>query len=276
MLRLASKLSATFFLSGNPLIQDNSLLRLDVLLVERKLAKSRTHAKKLITENKVTVSQDGITPKALKPSLLVDSHAQIDVAKHHEDTYVSRAGLKLEAGLRHASINVNSAVCLDIGQSTGGFTDCLLQHKAAHVVGVEVGHSQLNSTLKADSRVTCIEGCNARNLNSSSFVGSDYSLFNIAVMDVSFISQTLIIPNIANLLTDGAWFVSLVKPQFEVGKAGIGKGGIVKNTALYDDVRAAIITCVKNNGFDVHDYISSPIVGGDGNKEFLLVARKQK
>lgn len=249
--------------------------RLDIILVERKLAKSRTHAKKLIVEGKVSVLLNGIASTSLKPSTPVEHDALIEVVKHQEDTYVSRAGLKLEAALDHMSINTRQAICLDVGQSTGGFTDCLLKHGAEHVVGIEVGHSQLNGLLKDDKRVTCIEGCNARYLNDKSLVDSKYSQFNIAVMDVSFISQTLIIPNIAPFITDNGWFVSLVKPQFEVGKAGIGKGGIVKNSALYDKVKTDIIGCVSEHGFKVRDYIASPIDGGDGNKEFLLMAQKR-
>ncbi len=248
--------------------------RLDSLLVQKNLATSRTQAQKMIAAGQVEAFSSGqwITPT--KPSQKFDEAIELKVTPGEEQKYVSRAGLKLEGALQTVQIDVTNSTVLDIGQSTGGFTDCLLKQGAGLVVGIDVGHDQLSPTLKQDERVVCLEGINARDLPTDQLLSHSPRGFDLVVMDVSFISQTLILPGIPSLLRPGGRLVSLVKPQFEVGRDGIGKGGLVRDAALYPQVRHKICEQVSSLGLRVENYLDSVIEGGDGNREFFLVAGK--
>ena len=250
--------------------------RLDVLLVDQSLAQSRTHAQKLISAGRVKIQIGNQWKVITKPSFKAEGSEPIEVEAHEEDKFVSRGGLKLEGALKDNNIEVNDFIGLDVGCSTGGFTDCLLQSGAKHVVGVEVGHDQLAPKLKDDDRVTLYEGINARELDPELVLPhtDDKQGFDIIVMDVSFISQIKILPALAPVMKQGGHLVSLVKPQFEVGKDGIGKGGIVKDPSLYDKVEENIRQCCNELGLTVKNYTNSPIKGGDGNREFLIWATK--
>jgi len=250
--------------------------RLDVLLVDQSLAQSRTHAQKLISAGRVKIQIGNQWKVITKPSFKAEGSEPIEVEAHEEDKFVSRGGLKLEGALKDNNIEVNDFIGLDVGCSTGGFTDCLLQSGAKHVVGVEVGHDQLAPKLKDDDRVTLYEGINARELDPELVLPhtDDKQGFDIIVMDVSFISQIKILPALAPVMKQGGHLVSLVKPQFEVGKDGIGKGGIVKDPSLYDKVEENIRQCCTELGLTVKNYTNSPIKGGDGNREFLIWATK--
>lgn len=257
------------------------LERLDKILVDRGFAASRTQAQRLISAGAVRARLQGQWLALHKPSMKISPEAILETSTIDELRYVSRAGLKLELALQHlqnlalwsAPIPLVSANILDIGQSTGGFTDCALQSGAATVVGVDVGHNQLAAALREDARVTCLEGINARELPASL---RDYAPdgFDVVLMDVSFISQRLVIPSLVAYLKDGGWLLSLVKPQFEVGQDGIGKGGIVKNAKLYDLVQKDISACLAEFGLKVSVYFESGIQGSDGNREFFVLAQK--
>ena len=179
----------------------------------------------------------------------------------------AEGGLKLEGALDVTGLEVRGRRCLDVGQSTGGFTHCLLQRGAAHVTGVDVGHGQLHPTLAADARVRCIEGVNARHLSADILGSAD---FECIVGDVSFISLTLIFPALAPLLADGGHVLMLVKPQFELQPGEIGKGGVVRDAALYAKVRQKIEDACAQQGWSVLHWLPSPICGGDGNREFFI------
>jgi len=189
---------------------------------------------------------------------------------------VSRGGLKLEGALRHTGLDVTGAVCLDVGQSTGGFTDCLLQHGASLVVGVDVGQGQLHERLRIDPRVLAIEQCNARELSAERLVtaGGPQAAgpFDCVVGDLSFISQTLVWPALLPLLKPNGHLLMLVKPQFELQPEHIGKGGLVKDVALYARVEQRIAQACQGNGLTQRDYFESTITGGDGNREFFVWA----
>ena len=242
-------------------------MRADVLLVERGLAPSRTAAQRLIAAGHVFAS-DGAAKVALtKPSATVHDDAQLEIEASELGRYVSRGGLKLEGAIKHVALDVKDVRCLDVGQSTGGFTDCLLQRGAAHVVGVDVGHDQLHATIRGDARVTCIESVNARTLQD---VGEP---FDLIVADVSFISVTKVLPQWPALLLAGGRVLSLVKPQFEVGADKLARGGIVRDESLYAVVETDICKACTDAGLSVIDYFDSPITGGDGNREFFVYAK---
>jgi len=236
--------------------------RLDRLLVERGLAESREKAQALIMAGEVLVKGQ----KALKPGHTVDADSRIEVTARPR--YVSRGGLKLAAALDGFGIDVAGLICLDTGSSTGGFTDCLLRRGAARVHAVDVGSGQLDWKLRNDPRVAVHEGINARHLRFED-IGERVEL---ATIDVSFISVTLILPAVVSLLRDSGRMVILVKPQFEVGKGQVGKGGIVRRPELHREACARVDQAVRNLGFAT-DIMDSPILGAEGNKEFLLYAR---
>ena len=235
--------------------------RLDRLLVERGLAESREKAQALIMAGGVLVNGQ----KAMKPGHSVDVASQIEITG--KAPYVSRGGLKLAAALESFGINANGLVCLDTGSSTGGFTDCLLQHGAARVHAVDVGAGQLDWKLRTDPRVVLHEGLNARHLRFED-IGEPVEL---ATLDVSFISVTLILPAVVPILRPEGAMVILVKPQFEVGKGQVGKGGIVRSPELHREACVRVETAVKSHGFAT-TVMESPILGAEGNKEFLLYA----
>ena len=235
--------------------------RLDRLMVERGLAESREKAQALIMAGEVLVNGQ----KASKPGHTVDADCIIDVLAR--PPYVSRGGLKLAAALRHFAIEAAGKICLDIGASTGGFTDVLLQSGAAHIHAVDVGAGQLAWSLRTDPRVRLREGLNARDLKFED-IGE---LVDLIVCDVSFISVTLILPAAVALLRASGQMVILIKPQFEVGKGRVGKGGIVREPELHQAACERVERAVREFGFET-GILESPIRGAAGNKEFLLYA----
>lgn len=252
--------------------------RLDQLLVSQGLARSRTRAQRLIRHGRVSLAESG---KILsKPGEKLPEGVRLAVTEDPEERYVSRAGLKLEALAAALELDLTDRLVLDVGQSTGGFTDCALAFGARHVIGIEVGHGQLDSELRGDPRVTCLEGLNARAMHDEprlqdALAAQGAAAPDIVVMDVSFISQTLILPQIAQLLRPGGALLSLVKPQFEVGPGGVNSRGIVSDPARYGEVEAAVRACCTEHGLDVRHWQESPLAGGDGNREFLLHAVKR-
>ena len=200
---------------------------------------------------------------------------EVRLLDNAEARYVSRGGLKLEGALRSSGLSVQSLRCLDVGQSTGGFTDCLLQHDAAQVVGLDVGHGQLHPRLRDDPRVVCIERINARELQpNDARVPQATDGFDLVVGDLSFISLTLVLPALLPLLKPGGRLLMLVKPQFELQPSDIGKGGLVKDHASYVQVEARLREACANLQLDVLGYWPSAIAGGDGNQEFWIGARR--
>ena len=233
--------------------------RIDRLLVERGLAPTREKAQALIMAGVVLV--DG--RKAAKPGQPVDAGSRLEVLA--QPPFVSRGGLKLDAAIVHFGIRVAGRVCLDIGASTGGFTDCLLQRGAARVHAVDVGAGQLDWKIRTDARVVVSEKLNARYLRPED-IGEPIEL---AVCDVSFISVTLILPAVTPLLQPSGEMVILVKPQFEAGKGQVGKGGIVRDPELHQAACRRVDDAVRQLGFETA-VMESPILGAEGNREFLL------
>ena len=237
--------------------------RIDQLLVERGLAESRQKAQALILAGSVLVNKQ----KAEKPGQTVPIDAEIQLLD--QLPFVSRGGLKLDRALSHFGVDVTGAVCIDIGSSTGGFTDCLLQHGAAKVYAVDVGSTQLDWKIRTDARVVVKDHTNARHLSPAD-IGEPCRL---AVCDVSFISATLIVPVIPPLLTPDGEMIILIKPQFEVGRHDVGKGGIVRDPELHASACRKVQDAVEGLGFHTA-LIDSPIQGAEGNREFLLHARR--
>jgi 23S rRNA (cytidine1920-2'-O)/16S rRNA (cytidine1409-2'-O)-methyltransferase len=244
-------------------------MRADQLLVERGLASSRSQAQRLIASGVRWLDRGDWRPVAKNGDEL-PAEAPVELLDSAEARYVSRGGLKLEGALNSAGIAVEGKACLDVGQSTGGFTDCLLQRGAARVTGVDVGHGQLHAAVRADPRVTAIEKVNARELSAEQ-VGRD---FDLIVGDLSFISLTLVLPALAPLLASGGALLLLVKPQFELQPGQVGKHGIVRDPALYVVVEKRLRDCCASLGLAVRGWYDSPIAGGDGNREFFVYATK--
>lgn len=252
--------------------------RLDQLLVTQGLARSRTRAQRLIRHGRVSLADGGRVLK--RPGEKLPEGVALRVEEDPEERYVSRAGLKLEALIETLGLDLEGRLVLDVGQSTGGFTDCALAHGARHVIGVEVGHGQLAPSLRDDPRVSCLERLNARAMAADArlqeaLVAQGAAGPDLAVMDVSFISQTLILPEIAALLPPGGELTSLVKPQFEVGPGGVNARGLVTDPARYPEVEAKIRACCAEHGLAVRHWQESPLLGGDGNREFLLHALRE-
>ena len=274
-------------------------MRADQWLVERGLAASRSQAQRLIASGArwrvpraaAQRADDGWRPLAKADDL--PATAEVELASAAESRYVSRGGLKLEAALAASGVTVTGRDCLDVGQSTGGFTDALLQAGAAHVLGIDVGHGQLHPRLREDPRVDCVEGCNARHLtpdliavrgdiqgkksqkHPKNQANNDLSAgFSLVVGDLSFISLTLVLPALAPLLAAGGDLLMLVKPQFELQSTQLGKGGIVRDATLFSGVRERIETAVRQTELHVAGWYDSPISGGDGNREFFIHGRK--
>lgn len=248
--------------------------RLDLLLVERGIAASRERARALILAGRVLVTENKGEQKIDKPGASVGSSASIRMLGG-DLPYVSRGGLKLAAALDHWQIAVSGRACLDVGASTGGFTDCLLQHGAASVTAVDTGFGQIDFKLRNDPRVRLMERTNARLLEPGSLAAAGVEQEKtLLVMDVSFISATLVLPAVlaaAPALTEA---VILVKPQFEAGREHVGKGGIVRDPAAHELAVAKVAACVESLGWRVAGTIPSPITGAEGNREFLLYARR--
>jgi 23S rRNA (cytidine1920-2'-O)/16S rRNA (cytidine1409-2'-O)-methyltransferase len=322
-------------------------MRADQLLVIRGLASTRAQAQRLIAsgvqwlklghhhsaQGAMTGAEIGASSGSTSSALywqriakngdILPDDAQIELLNDSEARYVSRGGLKLEGALKQLGLSVEGSTCLDIGQSTGGFTDCLLQLGAARVVGVDVGFGQLHDKLRSDERVLCFERVNARepgviaaeiakllagedeenndfdsefdddnydneaeftpksiapqliNTPASDLFEPDFvAEFDVIVGDLSFISQTLVLPAIAPLLKPNGCLVMLVKPQFELNFGQVGKGGIVREAALYEQVEKRVREAYVEQGLTVHAWLESPIQGGDGNREFFIHASK--
>jgi 23S rRNA (cytidine1920-2'-O)/16S rRNA (cytidine1409-2'-O)-methyltransferase len=251
-------------------------MRADQLLVERGLAASRSQAQRLIASGVRWRVLPGDWKAVTKNGEELRDAVELELLDPAESRFVSRGGLKLEGALDHTGLNPAGLHCLDVGQSSGGFTDCLLQRGAASVVGVDVGQGQLHPKLRADARVTCIEKCNARELAPEALAqsGGGSTAFDLIVGDLSFISQTLVWPALVPLLKPGGDMLMLVKPQFELQPEHIGKGGLVKDVASYALVQARIEQACRDHGLTLQDYFESAITGGDGNREFFVWAQQ--
>lgn len=242
--------------------------RIDKLLHERGYAESRTKAQALVMAGSVLVDEKRVE----KPSETFAADANIRIkGDGPESKYVGRGGLKLEEALRHFNIRTVGYVCIDVGSSTGGFTDCLLQNGAEKVYAVDVGTNQLVWSLRNDPRVQALENTNARNLVPANFSEK----FDLAVMDVSFISVTKLLPVLPSLLKNKGRIITLIKPQFEVGKGEVGKGGIVREPEKHERVVQEVNRFAESIGLLVAGVIESPILGAAGNKEFLALYEKQ-
>jgi 23S rRNA (cytidine1920-2'-O)/16S rRNA (cytidine1409-2'-O)-methyltransferase len=278
-------------------------MRIDQLLVQRGLANTRSQAQRLIADG-VEWAQGETWRRVAKNGDEVPESAEVRLLDDSEARYVSRGGLKLEAALKQVGLSVEGFACLDVGQSTGGFTDCLLQGGAKSVVGVDVGSAQLHPQLRSDPRVLCVEKVNARALTADDLIqayedsmGEDGLFesdgaeeaqdeavsaaasefvpeFDLIVADLSFISQTLVLPAVVPLLKSGGTLLTLVKPQFELQPGQVGKGGIVKDPAFYAVVEQRLREACAALGLSVTAWFDSPIEGGDGNREFFICASK--
>ena len=239
--------------------------RLDVLLVKNGLAESREKAKVIIMSGQVFVNNQ----REDKPGQSFNDDCIIEV---HGNTlkYVSRGGLKLEKAMNNFDVTLSGKVCMDIGSSTGGFTDCMLQNGAVKVYSVDVGHGQLDWKLRNDDRVVCMEGTNARYLTREDIDDT----IDFASCDVSFISLTKILPAIHEILSENGEMVCLIKPQFEAGKDKVGKNGVVRDKKVHEEVVRNIIEFTNNSGFLVLNLDYSPIKGPKGNIEYLMHIRK--
>ena len=281
-------------------------MRADLFLVEHGHATTRSQAQRLIASGvQWRVDEAVAWKKVAKNGDEIPGNAELQVLDTTEAKYISRGGLKLEGALKATGLDVTGLRCLDIGQSTGGFTDCLLQHGAAQVVGIDVGHGQLHDSMRADERVVCIEGVNARSLTADeltehyrralhgSSLGDDdafadveedgYSdqdldgfspVFDFLTGDLSFISLTLVLPAVVRLLKADGQLLMLVKPQFELQPGQIGKGGIVRDAVHFEFVEKRLRDACAGLGLDVKAWLDSPIAGGDGNREFFIHAQK--
>jgi 23S rRNA (cytidine1920-2'-O)/16S rRNA (cytidine1409-2'-O)-methyltransferase len=298
-------------------------MRIDQLLVQRGLASTRSQAQRLIADG-VEWLQLQAWKRVVKNGDEVPESAEIRLLDDSEARYVSRGGLKLEAALKRAGLSVTGLRCLDVGQSTGGFTDCLLKSGAQSVVGVDVGSAQLHPSLREDPRVLCVESVNARTLSATDLIAAyagstgaegqfdveddmpgslsdeegdeggdedasaahkvpgDVELpaefappFDVLVADLSFISQTLVLPAVVPLLRAGGTLLTLVKPQFELQPGQVGKGGIVRDPAMYPIVEQRLREACAELDLEVTAWFDSPIDGGDGNREFFICAIKK-
>lgn len=253
-------------------------MRADQLIVERGLAASRSQAQRLIAAGVRWRLPGGDWKAVTKNGDELRETVELEPLDTAESRFVSRGGLKLDGALTHCGMEVTGQRCLDVGQSSGGFTDCLLQRGAVQVVGVDVGQGQLHPRLRSDPRVVYVEKCNARELTAEQLVqaGGEAAAapFDLIVGDLSFISQTLVWPAIVSLLKGGGDLLMLVKPQFELQPEHIGKGGLVKDAASYARVRERIAQACVDNGLAMRDYFESAITGGDGNREFFVWARR--
>jgi 23S rRNA (cytidine1920-2'-O)/16S rRNA (cytidine1409-2'-O)-methyltransferase len=243
--------------------------RIDLLLVERGLAPSRERARAMILAGRVMAAEQ----KVDKPGATVAADAQIRLLGE-DQPYVSRGGVKLAAALDHWQIDVAGRWCLDVGASTGGFTDCLLKHDAAHVTAVDTGYGQIALALRNDPRVSLMERTNARLLEPGALAAKSGEEITLLVMDVSFISATLVLPPVIAAAPSLTEAVVLVKPQFEAGREHVGNGGIVRDPEAHQLAIDKVAACVESLGWQVVETIPSPITGMEGNKEFLLYARR--
>jgi 23S rRNA (cytidine1920-2'-O)/16S rRNA (cytidine1409-2'-O)-methyltransferase len=240
-------------------------MRLDALLVHKGLVESREKARALILAGQIDVGGHG----AQKAGTMIDVDTEVRVIGP-DHPWVSRGGLKLVQALDAFGIDVTGALALDIGASTGGFTDVLLQRGARHVIALDVGHSQLHWKIRSDPRVTVIEGANARHLIRADLPGIGEGA-DIVTIDVSFISLGLIFPVLPPLLAPGAKIIALVKPQFEAGRKDVGKKGVVSDPEVHTRVVASVTALAADIGLERRGLVDSPITGAQGNKEFLML-----
>lgn len=248
---------------STPSTDDN--LRADIFLVQNGYAKSRTEAQSAIRSGRLKVNGEIVS----KPSRPLEPGATIEYVKPHP--YVSRGALKLAAALDHFNLSPQGLVCLDVGASTGGFTEVLLERGAAKVYAVDVGHAQMHPKIRNDERVVSCDGVNARELSKAQVLEAPAAV----VIDVSFIGLKLALPPALSLAASGAWLVALVKPQFEVGRFAIDKGGIVKDAAARETAVNDVAEWIAGQaGWTVAGRMESPIEGGDGNREYLIAAKK--
>jgi len=249
-------------------------MRIDHLLVARGMAPTRSAAQRLIETKAVR----WLGPKGwavpFKAGEDVPDDARVEITDNAELRFVSRGGLKLEGAIARCGFDVSGRTCLDVGQSTGGFTDLLLHQGATKVVGIDVGRDQLAAKLRSDERVVCFEGVNARDVSASTFAAEwPEASFGFVTADVSFISLTHVLPTLFRYLAPSGDLLVLVKPQFELQPEQIGKGGIVRDQSLFVDVETRVRQCCRDASIKVHAYFQSPITGGNGNTEFFLWAR---
>lgn len=236
--------------------------RLDQLLVTKGVAASRQRAQALIMAGKVLVNDQPIH----KPGTQVPANSHLSI-KGDNLPYVSRGGLKLEAALKHYALTIQNYICLDVGASTGGFTDCLLQNGAKHVYAVDVGYGQLAWSLRQDSRVTAIERTNIRHMTTAALP----QLVDLATIDTSFISLKIVIPAVLKFLKPTGRIIALIKPQFEVGREKVGKGGVVKDKTLHDEVIDSLIQYARGLNLNPSPPVPAPIKGPKGNQEYLTL-----
>jgi 23S rRNA (cytidine1920-2'-O)/16S rRNA (cytidine1409-2'-O)-methyltransferase len=240
--------------------------RLDLILVERKLVQSRERAKALIMAGKVLVDDIQVD----KPGVMISDDARIQL-KSGDIPFVSRGGLKLEGALKNFNLDVTGMVCLDAGASTGGFTDCLLAQGAKKVFAVDVGYGQLAWKLRQDYRVVVIERTNIRNMKKDALPCS----VDLVTIDVSFISLKIVVPSVARFLNNNGYILALIKPQFEVGREKVGKGGVVKDPDLHQQVISDLSDFFEKSGFLCCGLFPSSILGPKGNQEFFILLRPQ-
>lgn len=259
-----------------------SKMRLDLLMFEKKLVSSRTKAQDLIQSGNVwyqdsTAGENSDWVQAKAASEKINTSAQIEIRDEQFNLYVSRGGLKLAGALEKTKITLKEKIALDVGLSTGGFSDCLLQNGIKKIVGVDVGTGQLHTKLQNNEKLISLESLNARDLRADARLMNHLPPggFDLVVVDVSFISLNLILPSIEQVLKSGGTVIALVKPQFEVGPQGLAKGGLVKDPELYTMVEDKVRKKCLELGWKVRDYFNSPIEGKDGNKEFFIWAEKQ-
>jgi len=250
-------------------------MRADQLVLQRGLAPTRSAAQRLIERNALR----WLSPKGWavvnKAGLDVPEDCEMEITDDAELRFVSRGGLKLEGALKACGIDVTGLDCLDLGQSTGGFTDALLQAGAKSVVGIDVGHGQLHPKLQADERVVCFEGINGRDVVGTAFEAAHTPhSFGFVTADLSFITSTHVLPTMVNYLAPGGHLLVLIKPQFELQPAQIGKGGIVKDKVHFIEVENRLWQASKALGLKVQKYFESPIKGGNGNTEFFVWAKQ--
>ncbi len=236
--------------------------RLDTVVFEKGLVQSRQRARSLVMAGKVMVNGELVD----KAGYQVKEDDLITL-KGGDIPYVSRGGLKLEAALESFALDVNGLACLDVGVSTGGFTDCLLQNGAYHVNAVDVGYGQIAWKLRNDSRVTVIERMNIRHMPPGTLSGP----VDLVTIDVSFISLTVVVPAVLGFMKKEAKILALIKPQFEVGKGKVGKGGVVRDPALHEEVIGSLRIFFSGIGLGVKSLMPSPVLGPKGNKEFLVL-----
>ena len=244
---------------------EDSRIRLDMLLLERGMAPSRERARALILSGSVLVEEENIC----KAGTLVRKDSNVRI-RGEENPYASRGGIKLKGAIAHFKIDVGGLVAVDVGASTGGFTDCLLQEGATRVYAIDVGYGQLAWKLRSDPRVSLFERTNIRYFSGEGIANT----IDIATIDVSFISLTLVLPVVADLVRKGAIILALIKPQFEAGRGEVGKNGVVKDEKVHKKVCDEIVACAESLNLNVVGICESPIKGPAGNREFFLYARK--